>query len=233
LLKNVVRDVAEQTLKADKTIQELFAKATILKTTDELVNRARLRSQVGNPPGKEGSLGDAISWEALLNEVPAKEELFFITDDRDYVSVLDENEFKGFLLEEWAQRQKGRLVFYKRLSSFFKDKFPDIKLATELEKELLIRDLASSPNFAQTHNVVSKLSKFTEFTAAQLNEIVEAAISNNQVNWIIDDPDVEAFLKSLTAGRGRDIKPENQKELQRLMTKAAKVNEEDDNEIPF
>ena len=65
LLEKIGRDVAEQTLKADKTIQELFTKATIIETTDTLVERARLRIQVGNPPGKEGSLGDAISWEAL------------------------------------------------------------------------------------------------------------------------------------------------------------------------
>jgi hypothetical protein len=232
LLTNIGRDVAAKTLKADKTIQELFTKATILKTTDKLVERARLRIQVGNPPGKEGSLGDAISWEALLDEVPEKEELFFITDDRDYVSVLDENEFKGFLREEWTQQKTGRIVFYKRLSSFFKDKFPDIKLATELEKELLIRDLAKSPNFTQTHNIVSKLSKFTEFTAAQLNEIVEAAISNNQVSYIVGDSDVHAFLKSVTVGHERDIKPDDRKELQRLITKRAEP-EEDDDEIPF
>jgi hypothetical protein len=140
---------------------------------------------------------------------------------------------RSSLLEEWERQKKSRIVFYKRLSSFFKDTFPEIKLATELEKELLIRDLASSVNFAQTHNIVSKLSKFTEFTTAQLNEIVEAAISKNQVSWIIDDPDVESFLKTLTSGRARDIKPENHKELQRLMTKTAKVNEQDDDEIPF
>jgi predicted nucleic acid-binding protein len=195
LIENIERDVAAQALKADQTIQELFAKATILKTTEKLVDRARLRMQVGNPPGKDGSLGDAISWEALLEEVPQKEELFFITDDRDYASALDENRFKICLLDEWAEQKQGMIVFYKRLSSFFKDKFPDIKLATELEKELLIDDLAQSSNFAKTHNIISKLSKFTEFTAGQRNEIVEAAVSNNQVAWIVGDPDVHAFLE--------------------------------------
>lgn len=221
LLKNIARDVAEQTLKADKTIQELFAKATILDTTRELVENARLRMQVGNPPGKDGSLGDAISWEALLSEVPEKEDLYFIADDRDYVSVLDENKFKDFLLEEWKDRKKAQIIFYRRLSAFFKDTFPDIKVATELEKELLIRDLAASRNFAQTHIIVAKLSKFTEFTIAQLNEIVDAAISNDQVSRVMGDPDVHAFLKSVTEGHVRDIKPDSWKQLQRLMTKRA------------
>ena len=233
LLKGISSDVAAQTLKADKTIQELFSKATILETTGELVENARLRMQVGNPPGKEGSLGDAISWEALLQHVPDKEDLFFIADDRDYVSVLDENKFKDFLFQEWRDRKHSKIIFYRRLSAFFKDTFPEIKIATELEKELLIRNLAASGSFAQTHSVLAKLSKFTEFTTAQLNEIVEAAISNNQISSIIDDADVEAFLKSVTSGRSRDVKPENWKELQRLMTKPAKVDEVDDSEIPF
>jgi predicted nucleic acid-binding protein len=101
LLEKVDRDVAEHTLKADKTIQELFGKANVLKTSAELIEKARLRIQIGNPPGKEGSLGDAISWEALLEECPEGQDLFFVTDDRDYVSVLNESLFKEFLFDEW------------------------------------------------------------------------------------------------------------------------------------
>ncbi len=189
--------------------------------------------QIGNPPGKEGSLGDAISWEALLKSVPSGEDLYFIADDRDYVSVLDENKFKQFLTEEWMERKQSKIVFYRRLSSFFKDAFPQIKIATELEKELLIRNLAASASFAQTHSVLAKLSKFTEFTPSQLNEIVEAAISNDQISRIIDDTDVEGFLKSVTAARAKDVKPENWKQLLGLMTPPAQPDDVDDGETPF
>ena len=233
LVKKVEHDVTEGALKADHTIQELFAKANVLETTVGLVENARLRMQVGNPPGKEGSLGDAISWEALLESVPLAEDLYFIADDRDYVSVLDENKLKQFLLEEWVERKQSKIVFYRRLSSFFKDVFPQIKIATELEKELLIRNLAASASFAQTHSVLAKLSKFTEFTPSQLNEIVEASISNDQIYKIIDDTDVEAFLKRVTAARASDIKSENWQQLQWLMTKPAKADDIDESEIPF
>jgi predicted nucleic acid-binding protein len=234
LLEKIARDVAERTLKADKTIQELFEKAIVLPTTPELVTKARLRSDLGNPPGKERSLGEAINWEALLEKVPEDGPLYFITDDRDYVSVADENSLKDFLLEEWSRYKQCDLVFYRRLSSFFKDKFPEIKLASELEKELLIRDLTNSPNFAQTHKVISRLSKFTEFTTAQVNEIAQAGISNNQIRWIIDDPDVEAFFKAIA--QRKTVDPDVRKELGRLLVKPAKsdaVEEPDDDEIPF
>src|SRR5262249_48306954 len=155
---------------ADHIIQELFEKAIMLKTTEELIDKARLRMQVGNPPGKDGSLGDAISWEVLLEALPEKQHLLFVADDRDYVSVLDDNKFKEFLLAEWAERKQSNIVFYRRLSAFFKDVFPEIKIASELEKELLIRNLAASGSFAQTHSALARLSKFSEFTPLQLNE---------------------------------------------------------------
>jgi predicted nucleic acid-binding protein len=227
LLKKILEDVSEQTLKADKTIEDLFAKATLANTTAELVEKARLRMQVGNPPGKDGSLGDAISWEALLRDVQDSNDLYLIADDRDYVSTLDENKIKDFLLQEWFARKGSKIIFYRRLSSFFKDRFPQIRLATELEKEILIRNLAASGSFAQTHSVVAKLSKFTDFTTAQLNEIVEAAVFNRQVSWIIGDPDVYEFLKSVTAGHEADIKEDNWKELQGLMKKAEMEMKED------
>jgi hypothetical protein len=91
----------------------------------------------------------------------------------------------------------------------------------------LIRDLAASGSFAQTHSVVAQLSKFTDFTTAQLNEIVEAAISNRQVSWIISDPDIYAFLKGVTAGHNNEIEESNWKELQKLLKKAEMEMKED------
>jgi predicted nucleic acid-binding protein len=233
LMKKISEDVAKQTLKADQTIEELFNKAIAVETTYKLVGKARLRIQVGDPPGKEGSLGDAINWVALLREVEDGKDLYLIADDRDYVSALDENKLKDCLIREWVVEKQSTIVFYRRLSAFFKDKFPQIKLATELEMEILIRDLAASGSFAQTHSVVAKLSRFTDFTPLQVNQIVEAAISNRQVTWIISDPDVYEFLKSVTDGHEDDIEESNWKEFQSLLRKAEMEIKEEASEPPF
>ena len=79
-------------------------------------------------------LGDAINWEGLLEKVPSGEVMYFISDDKDFTSALDNNLFDSFLTEEWQRAKGTKLIFYKRLSSFFKDKFPEINLASELEK---------------------------------------------------------------------------------------------------
>jgi predicted nucleic acid-binding protein len=209
LVDKIMKDVAKQTLKADETIQNLFEKATRISIDDKLVDKARVRMQVGNPPGKGGSLGDAINWETLLRDVPDGENLYFITDDKDYRSIVDRNNFREFLSQEWTEKKKSQIVYYERLSLFFQAHFPNIKLASELEKESLIGDLAASRSFAQTHTLVSKLSNYNDFTSEQLNEIVEAAISNNQIYWIIKDPDVYEFFTSIIRGHENQIDEDN------------------------
>lgn len=70
-------------------------------------------------------------------------------------------------------------------------------MASELEKELLIQEFSQSSNFADTQSSVAKLSKYTEFTAVQINELLESALSNTQIKWIIQDEDVKQFIASI------------------------------------
>jgi hypothetical protein len=91
----------------------------------------------------------------------------------------------------------------------FRDYFPDIKLASELEKDLLIQELAQSGTFDHTRGIISRLRKFTDFTKSQVNAIVSAAITNNQVYWIATYPTIRTFLESIVKGREGLIPPEN------------------------
>ena len=197
LIEKLTADIESNNLKADKTIAALFEQANVLTMEPKIVEKARLRMQVGNPPGKDGSLGDAISWELLLKAVPQGEDIYFITDDKDYVSVLDDESIKEFLGDEWEEAKNSEVICYKRLAFFFKEKFPNIKLATELMKELQIQRLVSSASFLTTHAAIAKLSNYADFTADQINSMALAAIENSQVRWIIDDEDVKKFYQNL------------------------------------
>lgn len=135
--------------------------------------------------------------------------MYFVTDDNDYCSPLDNEKPDSFLSAEWEKRKNSSLVLYKRLSEFFGDKYPNIKLACEFEKELLINKLTGSHSFSQTHSVIAKLCKFHDFTPAQLNDIISAAISNDQVSSIIGDADVKEFITQAIAGNESMIEPDN------------------------
>ncbi len=210
LISQINKDITGRALKADNIISELFQKAKCESTTKTLIEKARLRIDIGNPPGKKGSLGDAINWEILLKHITNGQDLHFVTrDKKDFVSVLDESSLRGFLLKEWSDKKNSHIIYYNSLSSFFKEHFPHISLASELEKELLIGELFVSSSFSQTHSVVAKLSMYDDFTAVQRNNIVNIAISNNQIYLIAEDDDVNKFLRSVIKGHEDKIKPES------------------------
>ncbi|MCC7134393.1 MAG: DUF4935 domain-containing protein [Gemmatimonadales bacterium] len=207
LLDRLGSDIKAQSLKADELIEDLFQKATCLPRDAALLARARLRQDVGNPPGKEGSLGDAINWESLLEHVPDDQDLHLVTDDRDFASALDDESLHPFLGTEWDRTRTSHIYFYKRLSDFFRRHFAHIRLAHELEKDLLISDLAASGTFAQTHATIAKLASFADFTATQADAIALAAASNNQVYWIATDSDVFSVLSDVATRYASQIDP--------------------------
>tara|TARA_R110001583_G_scaffold82363_1_gene218576 strand:+ start:2837 stop:3814 length:978 start_codon:yes stop_codon:yes gene_type:complete len=221
LLKKITEDALSSKFKADEKITELFKSSKRIETSKEILKYARLRLDIGNPPGKNGSLGDAINWEALILTLPEKEELHFVADDKDYYSVLDENLPKEFLVKEWSHEKESEVIFYRRLSQFFKANYPDIKLASELEKEIEIKALSKSSNFVRTHGVIDRLSKFDEFSTTQVNQLIEACLQNDQVNWIFSDDDVYEFYTELVKNNKKIISSDLLESMEKMIAEYA------------
>ena len=97
----------------------------------------------------------------------------------------------------WKEKKQSNIFFYQRLSNFFNDKISHIKLVIESEKKSMIDELFNSSSFQNTHSIIAQLSKFTDFTDEQINAIMNAAVSNNQIYLIKDDCDVDNFLKNI------------------------------------
>lgn len=209
LIDRISDDAKDNFLDADEVIEDLFSVAVTIPRTADMINQARQRAELGDPPGKKGSIRDALNWEALLSSVPIGGDLILVTDDDDYHSSLNQDDLDPYLVDEWSKAKKSRIHPYDRLSSMFRDYFPDIKLASELEKDLLIQELAQSGTFDNTRGIISRLRKFTDFTKSQVNAIVSAAITNNQVYWIATYPTIHTFLESIVKGREELIPPEN------------------------
>ena len=218
LTTKILVDIKAKTLKADRIIESLFRLGKQLTPDLNTIDKARLRMSVGNPPGKNNSLGDAINWESLLDETAQGEDLYFITGDKDYCSALNDDDFSDFLLTEWYNRKQTKIYFYKRLSSFCKEKFPGITLAAARDKDFLIRDLVNSQSITSTQTAIDKLSYYTEFNAAQVNLIVSAAILNRQVVWSIEDDKVKSFLQSIVSKNQQYLDPASLKSIQELLT---------------
>ena len=153
----------------------------------------------------------------LFRSIPDGEDLHIISEDGDYFSKLDSEQPNRYLSEEWALTKHSCLYIWRRISGFLTKHFPQAKLASELEKELLISDLASSGNFARTHSIIARLQGYDQFTTTQSNDLIEAIVSNNQVAWIITDQDVAEFAKWVLKTYGKLADSEKVELLQKLI----------------
>jgi len=201
LVKDIKADVTlqavENRLKADELIEVLFDQFKDEVLDQEIFIKARVRQQIGNPPGKKDSLGDAINWEWLIVSVPDLEDLNIVSGDGDFESVLTSGVVKDFLRREWRAIKRSEIRLFKGLPELLKEFFPDIKLSDEIDKKDAIMKLESSYNFSATHAAIAKLSKYDEFNENEQVRLVNAFIENQQINWILGDEDVFEFAKKL------------------------------------
>lgn len=174
-----LEDARKGNLRADAIISRLFKDATVVSA--EVMRKAKSRAEVGNPPGKAGSLGDAINWEVLLSLVPADEDLHIVSQDGDYASALDKGQVNSFLEKEWDKVRIGSLHLYETLNGLFKTNFPQIKLMDEYIKDDLIRQLGQSGSFDGSRAIIEKLLKVGSFSEKQIAALYKAATSNDQV----------------------------------------------------
>jgi hypothetical protein len=208
LLEKVREAAAAKDLHADKLINELFEIAKHVPMTPEVWTAAEMRSNLRNPPGKADSYGDAINWESLLADVPDGMDLMIVTADTDFISKLDPSLLAEVLRTEWANRKMSSVSLYRNLTSLFKKNYPDIKLASELEKELAIDALIGSPNFQRTHAAIQGLEQYADFSAEQALALIDAAINNDQIYRIFEDDDVYEFFTQIAIDHEDDLDAE-------------------------
>lgn len=200
LLKTLLEDIKNKKLKADNVVEQLFTNAEEIDYTPEIVERSKLRYDLGNPPGKGNSYGDALNWECLLtiknSHLGEKYDLYFISDDKDYASLIDKNDFNPFLAKEWNKQKDSKILFYKNLTDFFKENYSYIKLADDFERELLVSKLVNSYSFYNARYNLLALHNFGigELSNEQVERILTASINNTQINWISGDEDINKML---------------------------------------
>jgi predicted nucleic acid-binding protein len=192
------KEATNQKLAADVLFRQISDAAGEIKITQEDYKAATRRMRRGNPPGKEGSLGDRINWEMLLRCVPDENDLHLVSKDGDFVSPLDPTTPNTFLSAEWREQKRAELLLHAELKPFLTRHFPKIHFAIDVEKRVAIDALKYSGNFANTHAAVAGLKPFADaLTPDEIDELLEAANTNPQIMWISGDPDVKRFYEPL------------------------------------
>ncbi len=213
ITEKVDADIVAKRLLADKLISDIFSRSVILETSAEVFSAANMRMAIGNPPGKNASIGDAINWTTLLNTVPNQEPLHIISEDGDFYSTLNEDAVHPFLEEEWKRRKDSTLYVYRTLSAFMKIHFDGVAFTFDKTKEALIDDLVSAGSFATTHQLIAKLEAYSYFSFKEVERILAAAVENTQFGWIVTDYDASDFLNRVAVPHLASITLPEQRDL--------------------
>jgi hypothetical protein len=197
IIELINNDIPNVNLHADRVIRDIFESANVLPVTEQILAQAKYRFDVGNPPGKDRSYGDAINWVTLLCEINTYEDLHFVSSDKDYRSIIDDCCFNSFLLHEWKSIKNSELYYYPTLNEFTNKHTKNIELKSENDKELAINALFCSSSFVSTHNAIADLNNFSNWTNDQIEQLCQIALDNNQVYRILGDTDVYDFYLSV------------------------------------
>lgn len=218
LVKALEKDIQNESLQADIVVEKIFDVARRVETTPALLERARNRTELGRPPGKPGSLGDAMNWEALLSIVPNSESLYIISDDGDFASPLDNESINPYLAKEWKNSKWSEVYFYRTLSGAFEVlEFPIILSEVSRMSEC-ITELENSSSFQSTLSAIERLNEFgSGLSTWHLNRLLCALGQNHQVWMTLADEDVLDFYVDLIDGRFDDIYRETLENLKPLL----------------
>jgi len=213
ILEKVNVDIFAKNLVADRLIKDIFDRPDVISTTQEVFSTASMRMAIGNPPGKNNSIGDAINWVLLLNSVPDGQNLHVISADGDFYSTLNEKQCHPFLNDEWHEKKGSTLYTYRTLSDFMKEHFDGIAFSFDNNKESLIDDLADTGSFAMTHSLIAKLEEYSYFSVKEVKKILSAAEENGQFGDIISDYDVSDFLNRIAVPHIGSLSEDSHKEM--------------------
>lgn len=204
-LKKISGKILEELLNSQDDISKVLSKIAenLYENNDECIDRARLRKNLGNPPGKRNDpIGDELNWELLIEhlQTEAIEDLIIVTEDSDYAILTGGDvQLNSFLYKELNQIDKGLNIFcFQSLADGLK-KFDELKKiktlpnSKELEKirieeaesfnrsQLLLNSLQPSSNLL--HRLISQQSAYSkniyEFcpfcngTTPQIPEIID------------------------------------------------------------
>lgn len=226
ILKSVHISIAEKNLQADQLIDEIFENSNVIPTTPEVYGAASMRMDIGNPPGKNGSIGDAINWIVLLNSVPKNNDLHIVSADGDFYSSINSRVVNPFLSEEWNTKKNSTLFIYRTLSEFTEEHFNGVAFSYDKDKEILIDNLKYAGSFAVTHGLIARLEEYKYFSLNEVNKILKAAVANEQFGWIVEDIDVSDFLNRVAVPHMASITSESYKTILQSVLDKQKEHEE-------
>ena len=142
------------------------------------------------------------------------------TKDKSKVfRMLDENRIKYFAPADYTKGSKLECLVKKIIdrtatneiledihSECVSQKNDEMKCQSEeeLKKEALIDKLEDSTNFKNTHAIIDQLKMIDKWTDKQKTKLIQIALDNSQVWYILNDDDIKKFYMSICENYNSD-----------------------------
>jgi hypothetical protein len=148
--KKLKEYLTDKNSEINNIIDSLFKLSNEKEDTDIIFERAYKRLVKGNPPGKNGSIGDAIAWETLL-ESCTNEPLYIITKDADWADEIEKDKLRLFLLLEWKKKSSKKIFLFKSIGAFLNKLVPRSKISDTVIKEE--KSISRAPIYTYVDNI--------------------------------------------------------------------------------
>lgn len=99
------------------------------------------------------------------------------------------------IIDRTAYNEKLEAIHYKNKKEFIENE--ESIDSEQREKRDSIIALESSGSFANTHAVIANLNKYSTWTNSEKDWLIDIALNNSQVNYIINDIDLKHFYENI------------------------------------
>jgi hypothetical protein len=138
--KELIEQISKSIDAVSKCLESIFDSA--FEPSAEEIQAARLRKELGNPPGKKTDpIGDELSWEQLLNRIDETQAVWIVSDDGDFfVKWQGDFHLNSFLRQELeAKMPEIEIKIFNSLGSAisaYKSIFPEGVQSAPSETEM-------------------------------------------------------------------------------------------------
>lgn len=98
IIKDTLSNISNSEDKVSAELKKVFAKP--LRISDGTVKKAKIRKEIGNPPGKlNDPLGDQLNWVQILENCKDISTFWIVSNDQDYFNEFNKTLFLNPLLQ--------------------------------------------------------------------------------------------------------------------------------------
>lgn len=115
----------------------------------------------------------------------------------DYTEGAELDQLVKAIIDRTASNEALEAIHYKYKKEFIEVNNQNSESEDEKRKKDLIMTLENSRSFANTHTIIQELNEYENWTQDELEALMDMAVNNSQIYFILNDVDIKLFYRKL------------------------------------